>query len=133
MMMMASLRYTRLPRQHVQIGAELLEIRRQLEALLQLLLVHLAFAHVRMERRHDGLRIDTMLPQDRSGDSVFIFEQRGKEVGGVDRWSSRASGAEQSQSTYELGGGPHAQLAGCQGVLGTEMVVHGGGRHGGSR
>ena len=47
-----------LPREVIQIGGEVLQERRQLEALLEPLLALLVVAHARRQPRHDRLGID---------------------------------------------------------------------------
>jgi hypothetical protein len=49
-----------LPRQLIQVRGEVLEERRQLEALLEALLAQLVVAHARGQPRHQGLGLDAV-------------------------------------------------------------------------
>ena len=100
-----------LARQQIQVGREMLEERRQLEALLQPLLAQFHVAHPRGESRHQHLRLDAVAPQDRDRHALRFLEDGGKEVGRFDRLASSPAGVMQRQLEDELGRRRDAQLA----------------------
>ena len=100
-----------LPREQVQVGREVLQERRQLEALLQPLLAQLDVAHPRVQPGHEHFRLDAVAPQDRHRHALRFLEHRGEQVGGFDRLPAGAAGVMQRQLEDELGRRRDAQLA----------------------
>ena len=93
-----------LARQVIQVGREVLQEGRQLEALLQALLALLVVAHARRQPRHHRLGIDTQLADDGDGNALRLFEDRRKEVGGLDGLAARPARMERRELEEELGG-----------------------------
>lgn len=54
-----------LPREPIEIGRELLQVRRQIEPLLQTLVPQFEITQARLHRCHQCIRIRAMPPQDR--------------------------------------------------------------------
>ena len=79
-----------LPGQLIQVGGEVLEERRQLEALLQALLAQLVVAHPRRQPRHQRLGLDAVTADDRDRDALRLFEDRREQVGRFDRCDGRS-------------------------------------------
>ena len=79
-----------LARQQIQVGREVLEERRQLEALLQPLLAQLHVAH-RARRAGDTstLGLDAVAAQDRHRHALRLLEHRGKQVDRLDASAGR--------------------------------------------
>ena len=100
-----------LPREQVQVGGEVLEERRQLEALLQPLLAQLHVAHPRGQARHQHVRLDAVAPENRHRHALRFLEDRGEEVGRLDGLAAGAAGMMQRQLEDELGRRRDAQLA----------------------
>ena len=67
-----------LARQQVQVGREVLQERRQLEALLQTLLAQLHVAHAGAEPGHEHVGLDAVPPQDRHRHALHLFEHGGE-------------------------------------------------------
>ena len=91
-----------LPGELVEVGGEVLEKRRQLEALLQPLLAKLMIAHPGREPGHERVRLDAVSADDRHRDPLRLFEDRGEQVGGLDRVAAGAARVEQRQFEEEL-------------------------------
>ncbi len=100
-----------LPRELIQVRGEVLEKRRQLEALLEALLAQLVVAHPRREPRHEGLGLDAVAPDDRDGNALRLLEDRREEVRRFDGVAARAAGVQQRQLEEQLGRRRDAQLA----------------------
>ena len=84
-----------LPGELIQVGGEVLEERRQLEALLEALLAHLVVAHPRRQARDQRRRLDAVLTDDRNGNALRLLEDGGEQIarldGGGGRSGSRAA------------------------------------------
>ena len=91
-----------LPRELVEVGGEVLEERRQLEALLQPLLAQLVIAHPRRQPRHERLGLDAVAADDRDRDALRLFEDRGEQVGRLDGVAAGAAGVEQREFEQQL-------------------------------
>ncbi len=100
-----------LPRELVQIGGEVLQERRQLEALLQPLFAQLVVAHPRREPGDERLRLDAVAADDRDGNALRLFEDRREEIGRFDRVPAGAAGVQQRELEQQLGRRRDAQVA----------------------
>ena len=100
-----------LAREQVQVGREVLQERRQLEALLQPLLAQLHVAHPRGQPRHQHVRLDAVAAEDRHRHALRFLEHGRKQVGGFDRLAAGAAGVVERQLEDELGRRRHAELA----------------------
>ena len=100
-----------LARELVQVGREVLEERRQLEALLQPLLVQLVIAHPRGETGDERLRLDAVAADDRHRDALRLLEDRREEVGRLDGVAAAAARVQQRQLEEQLGRRRDAELA----------------------
>ena len=100
-----------LTREQVEVGGEVLEERRQLEALLQPLVAQLHVAHPRVQSGDEHLRLDAVAAQDRDRNALRLLEHGGEQVGGFDRLPAGAAGVMQRQLEDELGRRRDAQLA----------------------
>jgi hypothetical protein len=65
-----------LPREQIEIGGEVLQEWRQLEALAQPLFTQLVVAHPGGDSRHEDLRLDAVPTDDRHGNSLAFLEDR---------------------------------------------------------
>ena len=100
-----------LARELVQVGREVFEERRQLEALLQPLLAQLVVAHPRGEPRDERLRLDAVAADDRNRDALRLFEDRREQVGRLDGVAAAAARVQQRQLEQQLGGRRDAEVA----------------------
>ena len=100
-----------LTRELVQVGGEVLEERRQLEALLQALLAQLVVAHARRQPRDERLGLDAVAADDRDGNALRLLEDRREEIGRFDRVAAGPARVQQRQLEQQLGRRRHAQLA----------------------
>ena len=100
-----------LARELVQVGGEVLEERRQLEALLQPLLAQLVVAHPRGEPRHERFRLDAVAADDRDRDALRLLEDRREQVGRFDGVPAGAAGVQQRELEQQLGRRRDAQVA----------------------
>ena len=99
-----------LPRELVQVGGEVFEKRRQLEALLQPLFAQLVIAHAGRQTRHQRVGLDAVPADDRDGDPLRLFEDGREEVGRFDRVAAAAARMQQRQLEEELGRRRHTQF-----------------------
>ena len=67
--------------EQVEVGREVLEKRRQLEALAQTFFAQLVVAHPGRNTRHEHFRFDAVAPDDRHGAALALFENRWKQIG----------------------------------------------------
>ena len=106
-----------LARELIEVGREVLEERRQLEALLQPLLAQLVIAHPRGEPRDQRLGLDAVAADDRDRNALRLLEDGREEVRRLDRVAAAAAGVQQRQLEQQLGRRRDAQLA--PGALGS--------------
>ena len=96
-------RHLVLTRELVEVGREVLEKGRQLEALLQTLLPQLVIAHAVGQPRHERLRLDTVAADDRNRNPLRLFEDRGKQIRGFDRVAAETARVQQGELEQQLG------------------------------
>jgi hypothetical protein len=99
-----------LPGELIQVRGEMLEKRRQLEALLQPFFVELVIAHPRGEPRDERLGLDTVPPDDRDGNSLSLFKDCREQIGRLDRVPSGPGGMQQRQLEQQLGRRSYAEI-----------------------
>src|SRR5262249_31445197 len=90
------------PSELVQVRGEVLEERRQFEALLQPFLTQFVVAPARSQPGADRLRLDAVAANDRYGNPLRLLENRGKQVGGLDRVAAAAARVQQRQFEQQL-------------------------------
>ena len=100
-----------LARELVQVGREVLEERRQLEALLQPLLAQLVVAHPRGQAADERFRLDAVAPDDRDRDALRLLEDRREQIGRLDGVPAAAAGVQQRELEQQLGRRRDAQVA----------------------
>jgi len=81
-----------LPRQQVEVDRKVLERRRELEALAQLLLAQLAVAEVRRHPRHQRIRLDAVAADDHHRCLLALVQDAGHQVRRLDGLTARSAG-----------------------------------------
>ncbi len=113
-----------LPGEEVQVGGEVLEERRQLEALLEPLVAKLDVPHPRIEPRDEHARLDAVVAQDRHGHPLALLEHGGKQIGRFNRLTARAARVVQRQLEHEPGRRRDPNLGAGEGGHQVEMLLN---------
>ena len=100
-----------LAREQVQVRREVLEERRQLELLLQPLVVALDVADAGRDARDQRLGLDARLAHDRGRHALAVLEQRGEEVSRLQRLAPGARRVVMCELEHQLRRRRHAQVA----------------------
>ena len=112
-----------LARQQIQVGGEVLEERRQLEALPQPLLAQLVVAHPGGDSRDEHLRLDAVTADDRDRNALAFLEDGREQVRRLDRLAAGAARLMERQLEHELGRRRDAQLAVGEGRQHLQMLL----------
>ena len=112
-----------LPREQVQVGREVLEERRQLEALAQPLLAQFVVAHPGGDARHEHLGLDAVAANDGNRNALALLEDRREQVGRLDRLAAGAARLVERQLEHQLGRRRDAQLAAREGRQHVQVLL----------
>ena len=110
--------------QQVQVDGEMLQERRQLEALAEPLVAQLDVAHARGDPRHEPMRIDRLPPQDRRRQPLGVLEDRREQIGRVERRTAGAARVMERQLAQQLGRRRHLRLVPRPGGGGLQLPLH---------
>jgi hypothetical protein len=91
-----------LARQLVQVGGEVLEEWRQLEALFQALFVQLVIPHARGEPRDQRFRLDAVAADDRNRNPLRLFEDGREKIRRLDRVAAGPARVQQRELEQEF-------------------------------
>ena len=100
-----------LPCQQVQVRRKVLEERRQLESLAQMLLTNLVLSHARSDTRHKHFRLDSMTTNDGDGNALALFENGREQIARLDGLPAAAAGLMKCKFQHELCRWCHAKVA----------------------
>jgi hypothetical protein len=104
-----------LPREQVEVGREVAQERRQLEALAELFLAELVIAHARGDARHQRVGLDAVLADDghrhRRRRTTALLEERHEQIRRLDHLAAGTAGVMERELHHVLRRGGHTRLA----------------------
>src|SRR5215208_1750698 len=97
--------------QQIQVRRKMFQEGRQLETLAQALLPQFVVPNPGGDARHEDLRLDTMVANDRYGNALAFLENRLEQVGRFDRLPSGTARLMEGELEHELGCLSNPELA----------------------